>query len=108
MLQRPGGIPPLKDIKAQFPDVGNCPIRDVLDQIASKWSVLILSALAERPYRFGELRRAIGDISQRMLTQTLRDLQADLMEDLQQSRTDGRQGEVLRVEADFLACVRFR
>ena len=39
--------------------------------------VLILTALAQRPYRFGELKREIGDISQRMLTQTLRDLQAD-------------------------------
>jgi len=39
--------------------------------------VLILTTLARRPYRFGELKREIGDISQRMLTQTLRDLQAD-------------------------------
>ena len=58
-------------------DPANCPVRDVLDQLADKWSVLIISALAERPFRFGELRREIGDISQRMLTQTLRDLQAD-------------------------------
>ena len=56
-----------------------CPVRDVLDQLADKWSVLIVSTLAERPYRFGELKREIGDISQRMLTQTLRDLQADGM-----------------------------
>ena len=54
-----------------------CPVRNVLDQLADKWSVLIITALAERPYRFGELKREIGDISQRMLTQTLRDLQAD-------------------------------
>ena len=52
-------------------------MRNVLDRIGDKWSVLILSALASRPYRFGELKRAIGDISQRMLTQTLRDLQSD-------------------------------
>ena len=38
--------------------------------------MLILTALAEKPFRFGELKREIGDISQRMLTQTLRDLQA--------------------------------
>lgn len=54
-----------------------CPVRGVLDRIGDKWSVLIVIRLSERPYRFGELRRAISDISQRMLTQTLRDLQRD-------------------------------
>lgn len=58
-------------------DFGNCPVRDVLSQIGGKWSTLLLSALSERPYRFSELRRAINDISQRMLTQTLRDLERD-------------------------------
>jgi len=57
--------------------VENCPIRSVLDRIGDKWSMLIVLTLAEKPYRFGELRRAIPDISQRMLTQTLRDLQRD-------------------------------
>ncbi len=57
--------------------MGNCPVRDVLDRIAGKWSTLLLEALAQRPYRFGELRRLVPDISQRMLTQTLRDLQRD-------------------------------
>ena len=54
-----------------------CPVRGVLDRIGDKWSVLIVLILAERPHRFGELRRAVADISQRMLTQTLRDLQRD-------------------------------
>jgi DNA-binding HxlR family transcriptional regulator len=54
-----------------------CPIRDVLDRIGDKWSTLLVLTLAERPHRFGELRRAVFDISQRMLTQTLRDLQRD-------------------------------
>jgi DNA-binding HxlR family transcriptional regulator len=54
-----------------------CPIRDVLDRIGDKWSILLLLTLAERPYRFGELRRTVADISQRMLTQTLRELQRD-------------------------------
>jgi len=58
-------------------DAGNCPVRDVMNQIAGKWSTLLLEALAQRPYRFGELRRLVSDISQRMLTQTLRDLQRD-------------------------------
>jgi DNA-binding HxlR family transcriptional regulator len=55
----------------------DCPIRHVLDQIGDKWSTLLLMTLAERAHRFGELRRAVPDISQRMLTQTLRDLQRD-------------------------------
>jgi DNA-binding HxlR family transcriptional regulator len=55
--------------------LGECPVRQVLDQIGDKWSTLMLLALSEKPYRFGELRRLIPDISQRMLTQTLRDLQ---------------------------------
>jgi DNA-binding HxlR family transcriptional regulator len=54
-----------------------CPVRGVLDRIGDKWSVLILLNLAEAPRRFGELWRRIEDISQRMLTQTLRDLQRD-------------------------------
>lgn len=43
--------------------------------IGSKWSVLIIMLLSEKPYRFNELKRAIGGISQRMLTLTLRDLE---------------------------------
>ena len=54
-----------------------CPIRGVLDRIGDKWSVLIILTLAEQERRFGALRREIPDISQRMLTQTLRDLQRD-------------------------------
>jgi len=54
-----------------------CPIRDVLDRVGDKWSTLLIFTLSERPHRFGELRRAISDISQRMLTQTLRELQED-------------------------------
>ena len=54
-----------------------CPIRDVLDRVGDKWSTLLVFTLAERSHRFGELRRAIPDISQRMLTQTLRELQED-------------------------------
>jgi DNA-binding HxlR family transcriptional regulator len=61
-------------MKGQLAD---CPVRNVLQNIFGKWSALLLSALAEKPYRFGELRRLVPDISQRMLTQTLRDLQRD-------------------------------
>jgi DNA-binding HxlR family transcriptional regulator len=54
-----------------------CPIRDVLDRVGDKWSALIVKSLAEGPMRFGVLRREIVDISQRMLTETLRNLQRD-------------------------------
>ena len=54
-----------------------CPTRQALDRIADKWTVLIIGSLAERPHRFGELRRAIDGISQKMLTQTLRSLELD-------------------------------
>lgn len=58
-------------------DFGNCPVRDMMQQIGGKWSTLLLEVLAAQPCRFGELRRMLPDISQRMLTQTLRDLQRD-------------------------------
>ncbi|MGD9912899.1 MAG: winged helix-turn-helix transcriptional regulator [Rhizobiaceae bacterium] len=69
----------LEFYKAQAADGGlaNCPVRNVLDGVFGKWASLLLLALAEQPYRFGALRRLVPDISQRMLTQTLRDLQRD-------------------------------
>lgn len=57
--------------------LANCPVRNVVQNIFGKWSALLLMALAEKPYRFGALRRLIPDISQRMLTETLRELQRD-------------------------------
>jgi DNA-binding HxlR family transcriptional regulator len=54
-----------------------CPAREVLELIASKWTVLIVDALADGPHRYGALRRRIAGISQKMLTQTLRDLERD-------------------------------
>jgi DNA-binding HxlR family transcriptional regulator len=55
-----------------------CPkISQVLARIGEKWSVLIIIMLAQRPRRFSELKRAIGGISQRMLTLSLRGLERD-------------------------------
>ena len=54
-----------------------CPVRDVLDRVGDKWSALVVRELSLRPHRFGVLRRSIEDISQRMLTETLRHLQRD-------------------------------
>ena len=52
-------------------------VREILDRVGDKWSVLVISLLGERGHRFGELRRAIEGISQRMLTLTLRQLERD-------------------------------
>ena len=54
-----------------------CPVRDVLDCIGDRWSLLALLALAGGTLRFTGVKRAIGDISQRMLAQTLRGLERD-------------------------------
>jgi DNA-binding HxlR family transcriptional regulator len=62
---------------AQSVDPVHCPVRDVLDRIGDKWSILIVMTLATRPQRFSQLCRAIRGISKRMLTQTLRDLERD-------------------------------
>ncbi|WP_174800828.1 winged helix-turn-helix transcriptional regulator [Martelella limonii] len=54
-----------------------CPVRDVLSQVSGKWSTLLMMALSGGALRFAELKRVTPDISQRMLTKTLRDLQRD-------------------------------
>jgi DNA-binding HxlR family transcriptional regulator len=54
-----------------------CPIRNVLDRIGDKWTMLALVVLAAAPRRFSVLHRLIPDISKRMLTQTLRGLERD-------------------------------
>ncbi|HSX64596.1 MAG TPA: helix-turn-helix domain-containing protein [Pseudoxanthomonas sp.] len=54
-----------------------CPIRDVLDRLGDRWTVLVLHELAMGTLRFSELRRRIADISPRMLAQTLRHLEQD-------------------------------
>jgi len=57
----------------------DCPVRGVLDKVSDKWSMLLVMTLASGPRRFNQLRREVPDISQKMLTQTLRDLQRDGM-----------------------------
>lgn len=56
-----------------------CPSRDVLKHLTSRWGVLVLMALLPGTRRFGELRRVIGGVSERMLAQTLQWLEADGM-----------------------------
>jgi DNA-binding HxlR family transcriptional regulator len=57
-----------------------CPaIREVLNRVGDKWSVLVIAMLGEGPRRFSELRRMIEGVSQRMLTLTLKGLERDGM-----------------------------
>lgn len=63
-----------------FPDgvfPAACPSRVVLDHVTSKWGVLVLVALDGRTLRWGELRRFVEGISEKMLAQTLKTLEAD-------------------------------
>lgn len=55
----------------------DCPTRQVLDHLSGKWTGLVVGRLLERPHRFSELKRSIGGVSQKMLTQTLRALERD-------------------------------
>lgn len=56
----------------------DCPVRNVLDRFGDKWSILLIMILGERErMRFNELNKEIQDISQKMLTVTLRSLEAD-------------------------------
>ena len=55
----------------------DCPTRVVLDRIGDKWTVLVVWTLGGGRKRFNELRKALGSISQRMLTLTLRGLERD-------------------------------
>lgn len=65
-----------KFIRGELLDI-NCPSREVLKRLTSRWSVLVLLALREDTLRFSELRRKIGGVSERMLAQTLRYLEED-------------------------------
>ncbi|MDL5203161.1 helix-turn-helix domain-containing protein [Streptomyces sp. ALI-76-A] len=56
-----------------------CPHRLILEHVTSRWGVLVLIKLLDHPYRFSELRRAIGRVSEKMLTQTLQTLERDGM-----------------------------
>ncbi|SCD48758.1 transcriptional regulator, HxlR family [Streptomyces sp. ScaeMP-e83] len=67
------GLPkPVQDVNQPM-----CPSRLVLEHVTSRWGVLVLAALLERSYRFSELRRTIGGVSEKMLAQTLQTLERD-------------------------------
>ena len=61
-----------------FHPTGNCPVRDVLSRLGDKWSMLVLITLsANGTMRFSDIDKTIADVSQRMLTVTLRTLESD-------------------------------
>ena len=70
-------VRPLSEWLSVMPvtEFGACPVRDVLDRIGDKWSMLVITLLGEGPMRFMELKRSIGLVSQRMLTRTLRSVE---------------------------------
>lgn len=65
------------DVSAEVIELEACPLAEVLDHVAGKWSIGVIVAAAHGPIRFTELERAIPGISRRMLTLTLRKLERD-------------------------------
>jgi len=63
-------------MKPSHPEA-DCPMLLLLDRVANKWAVLVVAALWKGPLRFNELKRAVGGISQKMLSQTVRGLERD-------------------------------
>lgn len=69
---------PQKENLKKFADIDACPVRHILSHITGKWSVLILCILAENEItRFSEIGRALPDISPKVLSSTLKNLEAD-------------------------------
>lgn len=67
-----------EDSLKKYSDYEHCPVRCILSRIGDKWSVLVITLLGENgKMRFNEIGRSLGDISQKMLTTTLRSLVAD-------------------------------
>jgi DNA-binding HxlR family transcriptional regulator len=57
--------------------IAECPSRQLLDRLTDKWTTLLLIALADGSQRYSELARTVAGVSQKMLTQTLRNLERD-------------------------------
>ncbi len=93
-----------------------CPSRDVLQHVTSRWGVLLLVALMGGTHRFSDLRRKVGGVSEKMLAQTLRWLEADgfVLRDVKatvpphveyQLTPMGREvGERVQALADWIEC----
>lgn len=68
---------PLIQVPVTADDRAACTVGGVLRRVGEKWSVLLLVLLADRPYGFNELDRTVDGLSRRILTRTLRALEAD-------------------------------
>ncbi|MFI5609097.1 winged helix-turn-helix transcriptional regulator [Amycolatopsis sp. NPDC051903] len=68
-----------EDALPEAPNVNRatCPSRGVLEHVTSRWGLLVLASLLDRSFRFSELRREIGGVSEKMLAQTLQTLERD-------------------------------
>lgn len=77
--QNPSPTPPRLADKLQRGDLfaAQCPSREVLKHITSRWGVLLLVALLDGTHRFSDLRRKVGGVSEKMLAQTLQWLEND-------------------------------
>ena len=70
--------PPMLPItKMNKIEAATCPIRSVMANFTGKWQMLILLGLEDGELRFGELKRTVGDITQRVLTENLRNLERE-------------------------------
>jgi len=68
----------VKENLKKYEGISDCPVRDVLDRVGDKWSILVITILGEEgTLRFNEINAVIGTISQKMLTVTLKTLEAD-------------------------------
>lgn len=70
-------LSPAEHAQIIYGDLTSCPVRDVLDNLSSKWTLLLMLELEHSPSRFNALARRVPDISKRMLTQSLRELERD-------------------------------
>lgn len=69
---------PLKENLKKYSGIKSCPIRNVVSRFSGKWSMFVLCVLAENEAtRFSEIGKAISDISPKVLTETLKGLEAD-------------------------------
>jgi len=76
-LRSPGHLAVTTHDAIQLGGATGCQAREILDRVGDKWSLVVIYLVAGRTMRFMELRRAIPQISQRMLTVTLRHLERD-------------------------------
>ena len=80
-LKEKRSVETLKCGEVKDNDLNNCPVTTAIDVIGGKWKVIILYQLRGKTLRFGELKKAIPRITQKMLTQQLRELEKDKLVD---------------------------